>query len=138
MNSIFKVLRIILGLVFIYASFAKILDPMAFAGIINNYQILPDSMISIVALILPWVEFLCGVLLLTGVMVKASSLMLSILLIVFMIALSYAGAKGIDIACGCFSNNPESTENITQLLVRDAVFLIMSVVLFIYSVKKHL
>jgi uncharacterized membrane protein YphA (DoxX/SURF4 family) len=133
MTSFFRIVRILLGLIFIVASVDKIFDPMGFAGIVYNYQILPDSFISPVVIALPWLEFVCGALLITGVMTRASSFIVSLMLFVFIAALAYNSSRGLDIACGCFSTDAEATESITTLLVRDAVFLVMSLLTFISS-----
>ena len=47
------VCRIVLGAVFIAASYNKILDPEAFAVAIFRYQILPGVLINLAALALP-------------------------------------------------------------------------------------
>ena len=57
------IVRIVLGGVFLYAGFAKITDPTAFAGSIAAYRILPYFGNYLVAAVLPWVEVLCGLLL---------------------------------------------------------------------------
>ena len=63
---IYTVMRILIGVIFVWASWDKMLNPDGFARIIENYQILPDSFIAPTALLLPWVEALCGVLLISG------------------------------------------------------------------------
>ncbi len=60
------VLRIILGGIFVYASTDKILHPAAFAEMIYNYQIVPDFLINLSALVLPWLELFIGVCLISG------------------------------------------------------------------------
>lgn len=59
--------RLILGGVFVFASVDKILHPAAFADAVYNYQILPDSLINVAAIILPWLELVLGSLLIIGV-----------------------------------------------------------------------
>lgn len=130
-------LRIILGSVFIYASLDKIADPAAFAGIIHNYQLFPDFMISPLALGLPWLEFVCGACLVTGVLPRASSFILTVLLASFMVALAYNGYRGLDVACGCFSTDAAVEESVMKLMVRDAIFIVMSVAVFVTSLKRN-
>ena len=60
------VLRLALGGIFLYASIDKIIHPRAFAEIIFNYHLLPDQLINVMALILPWLEGLLAVFLLLG------------------------------------------------------------------------
>ena len=64
--------RIILGAVFLWASFGKILEPGDFARSISNYHIVPFGIENIVALILPWLELLIGMGLILGIMVDGS------------------------------------------------------------------
>ncbi|MGA8240229.1 MAG: MauE/DoxX family redox-associated membrane protein [Desulfobacterales bacterium] len=42
----FLALRLLLGTVFLYASYDKILHPQAFAQAVYNYQILPDMAVN--------------------------------------------------------------------------------------------
>jgi uncharacterized membrane protein YphA (DoxX/SURF4 family) len=96
------IFRIIVGLVFIYASIDKISSPAYFAGTIQNYQIIPEFLMNIVAITLPWVELICGVLLLIGVWHRSAALILSLLMIVFIFAILSAIVRGLGIECGCF------------------------------------
>jgi len=52
-KRIIMAMRIALGIVFVYASIDKITHPAAFAEAILNYQILPDQLINITAIIMP-------------------------------------------------------------------------------------
>ncbi|WP_419779798.1 MauE/DoxX family redox-associated membrane protein [Maridesulfovibrio sp.] len=116
--------RIFLGIIFILASVDKIADPVAFAGIIKNYQILPEIMIGPVAYFLPWLEFVCGAMLVCGVFVDAAVAILTGMLLVFIAALSANLYRGIDVACGCFSTDAASASDMQMTIVRDVVLLI--------------
>jgi len=94
--------RILVGLVFIYASIEKITSPAYFAGTIQNYQIIPDSMINIAAIILPWLELICGFLLITGLWHRSAAFIISLLMTIFILAIISAIIRGLDIECGCF------------------------------------
>ncbi|MCK4385442.1 MAG: DoxX family membrane protein [candidate division Zixibacteria bacterium] len=61
--------RLILGGIFIYASPDKITHPEQFAKIVYNYNILPHSLINIFAIIMPWMELICGFFLITRIFV---------------------------------------------------------------------
>ena len=50
--------RLILGAVFIYASYSKIIDPSKFSSTIDLYKATPISINNLIALIVPWVELL--------------------------------------------------------------------------------
>jgi len=93
--------RLILSGVFIFFAIGKIADPWLFAKEINNYQIMPEFTISFMALVLPWLELFCGFLILAGIKVKSSAFICGGLLIIFIIAISIAMSKGLNINCGC-------------------------------------
>jgi putative oxidoreductase len=95
--------RLILGAVFIYASLEKIQNPAGFAQAIYNYRMVPESLINIMAIVLPWLELICGVLIIVGVFVRGSALLIGAMLAVFIVALSSAILRGLDISCGCFT-----------------------------------
>ncbi len=114
--------RLVLGVVFIYASYDKILEPAAFARNVENYRFLPYQLVNIFAIILPWLELICGILLILGVYVEAAAGIIGILLVMFIIAISHALLRGIDISCGCFKTG-QGKKIGTDLLVRDIVLL---------------
>ncbi|HAO21774.1 MAG: DoxX family protein [Desulfobacteraceae bacterium IS3] len=127
------VLRIILGGIFVYASTDKILHPAAFAEMIYNYQIVPDFLINLSALVLPWLELFIGVCLISGKWMPGAAFLLNVLLIIFFAALLFNLYRGININCGCFSTSatPSETGDMLTDVIRDAVFLAMSIYLFI-------
>jgi uncharacterized membrane protein YphA (DoxX/SURF4 family) len=138
LNNYYTVLvfRLILGGIFIYASLDKIAHPEQFAKIVYNYKILPHSLINIFAIILPWVELLCGLFLIAGIFVESSSAILSLLLISFVIALSANFLRGMDVNCGCFSTDPKGKEEGAVLLLRDFVLLAIGLQIFFNKLKR--
>lgn len=124
--------RVVLGALFMYASFDKMANPEAFANIIDNYHLLPYQLVNPLAIFLPWLEFITGLLLIIDKWVKGSLLIYSALLVIFIIALSQALIRGLDISCGCFSVNPSSTSEVWLRLVADIVMLFFSVMLYKY------
>lgn len=124
--------RLIMAGVFIYASYDKIMNPAAFAEAVFSYQILPSQLINITALVLPWLEFFLGILLLAGIWLPGASLGISLLMTIFIGALLYNLARGLDFYCGCFSTAPTGTGVSWLIVVRDIWFLILSLYLFFY------
>jgi len=125
--------RLIVGITFLYASLDKIAHPDEFARVVYNYKILPGFLINIFAITLPWVELFCGLFLILGLFVQSSSLIISLLLISFIIALSVNFLKGIDIACGCFTTDPNAKKEGAWLLTRDIVLLLMSLQILFFN-----
>lgn len=130
-TSFYHGARIILGIVFVYASYDKILHPAAFAKIIHNYQILPDELINLSAMVLPWFELTIGSFLIIGVWLPGSVFIANILLIVFFSAILYNKARGLDVSCGCFSTVADSGSQSSLYIARDFSFIIIAFYLFI-------
>jgi uncharacterized membrane protein YphA (DoxX/SURF4 family) len=121
--------RLILGGVFVFASIDKILHPAAFAEAVYNYQILPDSLINLTAIILPWIELVLGSLLIIGIWMPGTVLVSNLLLLAFIGVLIYNTSRGLDIHCGCFSTGPTEDPLSIWTIARDAVFLVPAVYL---------
>ena len=117
--------RISLGVVFLYASFDKIRDPGSFSSNIQNYQILPYGITNLFAIFLPWVELYVGACLILGVFLNGAALLSMGMMVMFIIALGQALARGLDIECGCFSQ--EGSLVGLNTLLRDIIWLAMAV-----------
>ena len=97
-------LRLFLGAFFVYASIDKIWSPAAFARIVYQWQVVGPVPSNLVAVTLPWVELLAGLLLIAGVSRRESALVVALLLVVFLVAGGSVMARGIDVQnCGCVS-----------------------------------
>ena len=117
--------RFLLGGVFIAASVDKILNPGAFADILYSYNLIPDVAIHPMALWLPWIEMIAGILLIAGVWIRANTVILGGMLMVFIIALSINAFRGYNIDCGCFSTAGHGGgSDLVVLIVRDILLLI--------------
>ena len=103
-------LRLLLGTVFIAAGMAKVRDPHALIDAIQTFRLLPPggSLVPAIASGLPWLEMLCGALLVGGWRVRAASFALLILNGIFLLAFAQALLRGIDIDCGCFGPDAET------------------------------
>ncbi|MGH9441588.1 MAG: MauE/DoxX family redox-associated membrane protein [Thermoanaerobaculia bacterium] len=94
--------RVALGAVFVVAAVPKIADPPSFAHMISNYELLPAPAVNPVALFLPWLEFLTGLALATGVFGRTGAKLAAALLGVFIVAIGINLARGHLVQCGCF------------------------------------
>ncbi|HTP80632.1 MAG TPA: MauE/DoxX family redox-associated membrane protein [Bacteroidota bacterium] len=98
--------RILVGLLFILAGAEKMGDTEAFALSIMNYQLSSESVATLLATVLPWVEFLAGLAILTGVYFRGASLIAALSLVLFTGAVATALLRRLDISCGCFTQDP--------------------------------
>ena len=123
--------RLVMAGIFIYASIDKIAQPAAFAKDIYNYQILPDALINLTALVLPWLELFLGLCLLAGIWLPGAVLAVNGLLVVFLAALLFNLARGLDVNCGCFNTGSDAPAMSTGwYLLRDVGFLAVGAFLF--------
>jgi len=93
---------------FLYAACQKIVEPRQFVVDIKNFQIVPERLLHLMALVLPWWEVGGAVALVVPRTRRAGAIILSGLLMMFIVAVSYAAFyKGLNIHCGCFGkDNP--------------------------------
>jgi len=136
-GALYTVCRILLGAVFIYASWGKILDPSAFADIIANYQIVSPRVGHLTALFLPYLELVSGICLIFNRWPRGSALLVAGMMVVFMAALGYNIYRGIDVNCGCFTLTEGATGNMWLYLVRDILFFAMAVGVILYRQSEQ-
>lgn len=97
------VLRIALGVIFVYAAWVKLQTRWElFALAIDSYQMLPMKGVELVAHTLPWVELVVGLGLILGLWLRVWATIASVMLAVFFGLMVRAYAKGMEISCGCF------------------------------------
>ena len=121
-------LRLYLGGVFLYASTHKINHAGEFAETIASYQLVPFWGVNGVALMLPWTEFFCGLMLVVGMRTRAAAAVIAGMLVLFIVAVSINLLRGAPIDCGCFQalEDPISWHTV----VRDLVWLAMALYVF--------
>ncbi|MCA9668225.1 MAG: DoxX family membrane protein [Myxococcales bacterium] len=128
--------RVALGVIFIVAAIPKIVDPKAFAWSISYYHMIPQDLINALAICLPMIELLAGVFLVVGVANRASLLLVSGMLVVFIIAIISAMVRNLDISCGCFSPGAKGKAMTTSTLTWDIVWLAMAVHAMIFDRER--
>jgi uncharacterized membrane protein YphA (DoxX/SURF4 family) len=125
------VCRLTLAIIFFYAGIEKIINPQEFAVAIYNYQLLPDCVINLLAIFLPWLEVIIAISLVIGIYARGAALISALLFLIFATALTINLARGLDISCGCFG---ASSGNISWFyLARDLSLFCMSVSVLIYD-----
>jgi hypothetical protein len=135
-TRVYTILRVGFGLLFIWASWDKIQNPAAFAEVIYNYRVLPDLLIHPAAIILPWLEMGCGILLVIGQMIGGSLIILNGLLLIFGAVLGLSLYRGLDIDCGCFSLGARGERVAWQTLLRDLVLFGLGLSLMVSEYKR--
>lgn len=124
--------RIVLGFLFIYAGIVKVAEPASFADSIENFKILPEFLINITAIIIPWIELISGMLLLFGIAVRENSLIIMNLLGIFIILIILSLIRGLNIDCGCFGTSAGQSIGISKI-IEDVLMLLPAIQLFIFG-----
>ncbi len=141
------IFRVFLGILFIYASYDKILDPAGFSKNIHNFHITPIAVENLAALIIPWLELIIGVFLIFGLFLEGTTSITIVLLVFFIVILSQAVFRGIDVHCGCFKTDADvGTMDLRMELIKrigeDIIYLGMALIIkfkdkFILQSKEH-
>jgi len=135
--------QIALGVIFVAAALPKIVDPPSFAHMIYNYKLIPWPLINPMALVMPWIELLCGLALILGIWKDTARTIIAALLVTFIIAISINLARGNAIDCGCFDvsaagkTTAERIDDMRLVILRDLGMLLMVAQLWYASAQQR-
>ena len=132
LDYVYIAARLFIGGMFIYTGIIHLLDPAGLARAITNYQLLPFFSINIFAIILPFIELFAGAAILINRFEKGGSLITSLMLATFTLALAISLYRGLDISCGCFSTNPDAEKISWLYMIRDIILFAISAGIFCY------
>jgi len=106
--------RLILGVVLVVAGALKVTSPAASARAVRAFQILPYDLAGYVGYALPVVEIVIGLLLVIGLLTRASAVVGGLLMLAFIIGIISAWTRGLTIDCGCFGGGGTIAASQTQ------------------------
>ncbi|MEM6279452.1 MAG: MauE/DoxX family redox-associated membrane protein [Verrucomicrobiota bacterium] len=107
MSIFWFLLRLAFGALFIFSGVMKLKDPIFFADVVRNYQLIGDPIAPAMALFVPWVEIFAGIAVMLDRFARGGSFVLTGALMVFTLAIAISWIRGLDITCGCFGQNEE-------------------------------
>ncbi len=128
------VVRVFLGLILGWAGVVKIQNPEAFIKIVTAYDLLPEGLVVLWGIFLPYIELVTGLFLFFGLWHKSAVLSSSGLFLIFAVAVSINILRGADIACGCFGFNDT---NLYVVLLQDLIFLLCCCFLFFFQYTPY-
>lgn len=126
-----------LAVVFAWACIPKILAPHDFAVMVFRYQLLPFALINLVAIYLPWVELVSAAAVLFPATRRGAALILLVMLAVFTGALILNIARGINVACGCFSVDESAAVSGWWNVARNAALMAAALVVLVEGRAKR-
>ena len=115
----------LISAVFIYAGIIKYVRPDLLLVDIQSYNILPHRLAYFGAFLLPPVEIVAGIGVIYARYRKVAAGTLFFLTVIFIVALSSAWIRGLDISCGCFGKHKLEV-NYPWLIFRDLVIASLS------------
>jgi uncharacterized membrane protein YphA (DoxX/SURF4 family) len=105
--------RLVVGGVWLVAGLTKVGDPESSVRAVRAYQLVPDPLERTVGYALPLLEICLGVLLVVGLAQRLAAVASAVLLAGFIVGISAAWARGLQIECGCFGGGGAAGEDAT-------------------------
>jgi uncharacterized membrane protein YphA (DoxX/SURF4 family) len=143
--------RLVLGGIFVYAGFSKLLMPNTnlwpmfvlkfsismnislFAQQVESYKMISPEAAQIAAHTLPFVEIALGLLLLIGWRLRIWATATTVVLAGFLGVVTRAYVLHMDINCGCFGT-PERLTGMT--VIRDSLFTALALVMTVFAFSE--
>ncbi len=133
------VARLTLGGVLFVAGYLKIGEPDKSQMAVRAYEMLPISVANMLGLVLPFAEVAIGALLILGSLTRVMAALGGLTMVIFVIAISQAWARGLNIDCGCFGGGgavaPGETKYLQEIL-RDVGLAFLAAYLIRYPFTK--
>ena len=133
------VARLILGGVLFLAGYLKVDEPDKSQMAVRAYEMLPISIANLLGLVLPFVEVAIGALLILGSLTRFMAALGGFTMVIFIIAIAQAWARGLNIDCGCFGGGgtvaPGETKYLQEIL-RDLGLVFLAIYLIRYPLTK--
>lgn len=126
--------RIYLAIIWIMAGWTKIGNYAEVSQSIMAYEIFTPEWSMYLAHIIGPVELIGGLLLLIGAGIRYLAPISLTALVLFIIGLAQALARGINIDCGCFGTEAGSTEDMVGAILRDIAFIALTLMVWL---SKH-
>jgi protein-disulfide isomerase/uncharacterized membrane protein YphA (DoxX/SURF4 family) len=121
--------RLVVGGVWIVAGVLKISDPTESVRAVRAYDLLPESLVPLVGHGLPVLEIVLGLALVVGLLTRWAAVVSAIVLIAFIVGISSAWARGLQIECGCFGGGGptrDATSSYPWEIARDVGLLLLA------------
>ncbi len=132
-NCITNIIRIFTGILFLASGLFKTANLLIFSEAIDNFGILPAQFNTLATVSIPTIEIICGIFLLFGLFLRSATLILSLLVSIFTLAIGIAFYRGMDFDCGCFG----SLEILNSVSIEKIIFNLLLLLLLIHIFIKN-
>lgn len=122
------VFRLVMAFMFLVSSYGKLVDIERYSvDAVYNFGILPMFLARPFGLIMPFIELLCGLGLLVGVLTRLAALGIGLMSLSFFIAKAIVLSQGRSIECGCFGAVIDTLASVTIFLDIPMMFFALAV-----------
>lgn len=132
------ILRIGLGVFFVWSGVVKIQDLQAFTEAVGNFQIVGEPWDAVIAYSLPWVEIFAGLAVASGFGKSGGLVIIIGMLVVFNVAIAWVWSKGLNINCGCYGKDSEPTNYPLKLAANFGLILVAAACLVFMWFQRRL
>lgn len=130
------VFRLILAGFFLLSSYGKLVDIERYSvDAVYNFGILPLYLARPLGLVIPFIELLCGLGLLFGVLTRLSGLGIALMSPSFFIAKAIVLSQGRSINCGCFGAISDTLASVTIFVDLPIMFIALMVMVSPPSIR---
>ena len=129
-------LRLGLGGMFLYSAWSKVQDPGMFQTMVDNYRMLPAGVTALFAVTMSTAELLVGAMFIFSKWTREAAFATAVMLAMFIVALTQAQIRGLDISCGCFSESEKNPHEVLHALVRDVLLIVPTAWLLIKGQRR--
>ena len=130
------VLRLGLAAVALAAALPKLGDLRAFQRSVAAYEIFPMGINNLIGVAVPIVELVIAVVLVAGLLTRYAAAVFGLMMLVFIVGIAQAWARGLNIACGCFeiggTLGPDEKAQYGIEIARDVGLALLAAVLMIW------
>lgn len=122
LDTVGLVARLVLGGVLLVAGLMKVVDLTGMTQNVLAYELFSYPVARFIATVVPIVEIALGLLLILGLLTRATAAVSGLLMMVFIAGIISAWSRGLTIDCGCFgTGGPVAAGETTYLadIVRD-------------------
>lgn len=130
--------RLILAGIFLLSSYGKLVDIERYSvDAVYNFGILPVEPVNLArffGLVMPFIELLCGLGLLGGVLTRLSALGATLMSLAFFVAKAVVLSQGRSIECGCFGAVVDTLASVTIFM--DIPMMLLGLVVM-FSEARH-
>ncbi|AZA10769.1 DoxX family protein [Corynebacterium gerontici] len=138
LDALSLISRFALAFVWISAGISKISDRLDTMQSIEGYDIFSPTWVDWIATVIGPLELIGGVMLLAGIFLRQAGKISAVVLVLFIIGIAQAWARGLNIDCGCFGAAAPSEAHMDYLLtiLRDVVFIAMSMMCVYWPYRR--